>query len=109
MGIKKKKILTVEEFGALLDSLDIQPILASQIRQVRWLYNNCNKCLMVYEEKLVRLMVHRLTERIKELEDGLQKADKYLSETLYENGKPIQFNSIGAGSKLHNTFKKLII
>ena len=64
----KKPILTLKEFDKKLDDLDLAPILNSRVRQVRWLYNNNNKCLMVYEEKLVRLIVHRLQTRIKELE-----------------------------------------
>jgi hypothetical protein len=64
----KEKAMSPKEFDKHLDELDIQPILNSKVRQVRWLYNNSNKCLMVYNEKMVRLIVHRLTERIEELE-----------------------------------------
>lgn len=63
--------LGVREFKKLLDNLDLAPILDSRVRQVRWLYRNSNKCLMVYDEKMVRLIIHRLQERIKELESGL--------------------------------------
>ncbi len=52
-----------------LDDLNIEPILQSQVRQVRWLYNNSNKCTMVYNERLVRAIVARLKKRIKELEE----------------------------------------
>ena len=63
----KKKILGLKEVDDLIDKLDLQPVLNSRVRQVRWMYNNSNKCTMVYEEKLVRLIVHRLMEKIKEL------------------------------------------
>ena len=69
---KKVKALGVKEIDRLLDNLDIQPILKSQIRQVKWLFNNGNKCRMVYDEKLVRVIVHKLTERINELEEILK-------------------------------------
>ena len=64
----KRKVLGLKETDRLIDALDMQPVLNSRVRQVRWLYKNSNKCTMVYEEKLVRLIVHRLTERIKDLE-----------------------------------------
>ncbi len=53
----KKIRMTLSELDKHLDSLDIQPILNSRVRQVRWLYKNYNKCTMVYDEKLVRLIV----------------------------------------------------
>jgi len=62
-----KKTMTMKEVDEHLDNLNIQPILNSRVRQVRWLYNNSNKCTMVYDEKLVRLIVHRMQERINEL------------------------------------------
>lgn len=65
---KKRKVIGLKEFDALLDNLDIEPILDSRVRQVKWLFNNSNKCTMVYSEKLVRLIVHRLKTRIEELE-----------------------------------------
>lgn len=67
--MKNKKVIGLKEFDKLLDALDIQPILNSRVRQVKWLFNNSNKCLMVYDEKLVRLIVHRMQQRINELEN----------------------------------------
>ena len=64
----KKGQLTIQEIDKCLDDLDINPILKSQVRQVRWLYHNSNKCNMVYDEKLVRAIVQRLQDRIKQLE-----------------------------------------
>jgi len=56
------------DIDEMLNNLDLAPILDNRVRQVKWLYNNSNKHLRVYEEKLVRVMVHKLQERIKELE-----------------------------------------
>jgi regulator of replication initiation timing len=39
------------------------------------------------------------------LKEALKEADDYLSQTKYENGKPIQLNLIGAGSILHKKIK----
>lgn len=63
--------MSINEIDQHLDRLDIQPILNSRVRQVRWLYNNSNKCTNVYDEKLVRLIVHRLSKEIKLLRDTL--------------------------------------
>ena len=68
----KKKIISLKEFDRLLDNLDIQPILNSRVRRVKWLYNNSNKNTMVYDEKLVRLIVHRMQMRINELEQQVK-------------------------------------
>ena len=65
----KKKILGIREVDELIMRLDLEPVLNSRVRQVRWLYNNSNKYTNVYEEKLVRIIVHRLKERINELEN----------------------------------------
>lgn len=64
-----RKQLSIKQIDEHIDDLDMLPVLKSQVRQVRWLYNNSNKCTMVYEEKLVVLMIHRLRERIFELEN----------------------------------------
>jgi hypothetical protein len=71
MSKPKKKIMSLKEFDAHLDSLDIQPILASRVRQVKWLYNNSNKMTKVYDEKLVRLIVHRMQQKINELQNKI--------------------------------------
>jgi len=63
-----KKRIGVREADEMLNNLDLAQILDSRVRQVKWLFNNSNKCTMVYDEKLVRVMVHKLQERIKELE-----------------------------------------
>jgi hypothetical protein len=63
-----KKRLRIGETTKLIENLDFDPVLESHVRQVRWLYHNHNKCTWVYEEKLVRIMIHRLRERIEELE-----------------------------------------
>jgi len=67
--MSKIKRLTIKETDEILQhSTDFSLILNQRVRQVRWLYNNGNKCTKVYDEKLVRLMIHRLKERIKFLE-----------------------------------------
>lgn len=63
----KRKTIGLKEFDRLLDNLDIQPILKDKVRRVKWLYNNSNKNTFVYEEKMVRLIVHRLEEKIEDL------------------------------------------
>ena len=73
MGSKTKKQTSIREEDEMLNNLDFEPVLKSKLRQVRWLHNNSNKCTMVYDEKLVRIMVHRLQEKIKELETKLAK------------------------------------
>lgn len=70
--MRKPKSMSLKELDQHLDALDLQPVLKNKTRQVRWLYNNGNKCLNVYEEKLVRLMVHRLQTKINELQDQVQ-------------------------------------
>jgi len=63
-----KKRLGIRETDMLIDNLDIDSILRDKVRQVKWLYNNSNKCTKVYEEKLVRLIIHRLRKHIEALE-----------------------------------------
>lgn len=74
--MKKKKIFTAKDVQEHLDLLDIQPILKNQVRQVKWLYNNANKCTMVYDEKLVRLIVHTLEEEITRLNVEIWKRNQ---------------------------------
>jgi hypothetical protein len=69
--MKKYTPIKHEAFDNLMDDLNTDVILDNYIRQVRWLYHNSNKCTMVYEEKLVRLIVFRLKTRIRELERNI--------------------------------------
>lgn len=68
-----KKKRSIKETDQLINALDLDPVLNEKVRQVRWLYNNSNKCTRVYDEKLVRIIVHRLREKIKELELSIKK------------------------------------
>lgn len=57
--------LSISEIKSLLDKEDwskedIATLLNSQKRQVKWLYNNSNKMTIVYEEKFVRLLLHKI-------------------------------------------------
>lgn len=52
---------------------DFDFLLNSQMRRVRWLHANNNRNTFVYDEKFVRMMVHKLKERIKELEQQTKK------------------------------------
>ncbi len=71
----KEKRLTIKQTDEILaTSTYFSLILKQRVRRVRWLYNNGNKCAMVYDEKLVRLMIHRLKERINFLE---QQREEY--------------------------------
>jgi len=78
----RKKPMTLKEFDSHLENLDILPILDSRVRQVKWLYNNSNKCTMVYEEKMVRLIVHKMQQKINELAGLLSYEEKTTSRLL---------------------------
>lgn len=54
----------IKECDKHLENLEFKPVLEARVRQVKWLFNNSNKCLMVYDEKLVRLMIHKLESKI---------------------------------------------
>ena len=60
---RKLREMKIEDFDWLLNS---------QVRRVRWLHANSNRNLLVYDEKFVRLMIHKLKERIKELETQIK-------------------------------------
>ena len=62
------KRLGIKEQDELINKLDFEPLLKQWTHQVRWLYDNCNKCTPVISEKSVRLIIFKLQERIKELE-----------------------------------------
>lgn len=47
---------------------DIKLILNHRVHQVRWLYNNSNKCTTVYDERMIRFIIQRLQSKIKSLE-----------------------------------------
>lgn len=69
---KPNKTLRPGEFEKAIEDMDFDLILDNQLRQVRWLYKNHNKLTMVYDEKLVRLMIQRLQYKVKELEEQLK-------------------------------------
>jgi hypothetical protein len=70
--MKKTEKVAPRVLAKLIDDFEIQKVLDIQVRQVRWLYNNSNKCTMVYDEKLVRLIVSKLEGKITELEKKLK-------------------------------------
>lgn len=70
---KQKKHMSLSDVDRKLENLDLEPILNDKVRVVKWLYNNSNKLTRVYEEKLVRLIVHKLNQRIKELEQSNER------------------------------------
>lgn len=45
-----------------LSEEEIKSLLNSQKRQVKWLFNNSNKMTIVYEEKFVRLLLHKIQQ-----------------------------------------------
>jgi hypothetical protein len=51
---------------------DFDFLLKHQVRRVRWLHANSNRNTFVYDEKLVRTMVQKLQNRVKELESELK-------------------------------------
>lgn len=57
--LKKRLDLAFER----MNDEDIKFILNRQVRWVKWLYNNSNKMTMVYDEKMVRLMIQKLQRR----------------------------------------------
>jgi len=70
--MKKTEKVAPRVLAKLIDDFEIQKVLDIQVRKVRWLYNNSNKCTMVYDEKLVRLIVSKLEGKITELEKKLK-------------------------------------
>jgi len=61
-----EEALSISEIKSLLDKEDwskedIATLLNSQKRQVKWLFNNSNKMTIVYEEKFVRLLIHKIS------------------------------------------------
>lgn len=74
------KRLSPRETDELLLKLDFEPILKQRVRRVNWLFNNSNRRTLVYEEKLVRIMLHRQKERIIELENQLSEMWKCFGE-----------------------------
>lgn len=69
----KNKKLTIAHYRAINkahEENNTEFLLKYQVRQVRWLYNNSNKCTMVYDEKLVIAMIQKLERKIKELEEN---------------------------------------
>ena len=66
--MKQKDQLSAKElYGTLsketLSVDDIAKLLNSQKRRVKWLFNNSNKMTMVYEEKFVRLLIHKILNK----------------------------------------------
>ena len=47
-------------------------------------------------------------ERVKPLLEAAKELDEYLSETLYEKGKPVHLNYVGAFSILHKKIKQAL-
>jgi len=74
------KAMSPVKLTELINNLDMAPILDNQVRQVRWLYHNSNKCTRVYDEKLVRIMIHRLTTALR-------------NQPLNESGKEVELGT----------------
>jgi hypothetical protein len=74
--------MTLKQFDEYLDRLDMAPILNARVRQVKWLYNNSNKLTKVYEEKLVRLMVHRLQAENERLREQVVMYKKWYEDAM---------------------------
>jgi len=60
-----------KEIDSALESLDMDTVMNTRAKQVRYFYQNSNKCTLVINEKLVRLMIHKLQTRIQELENKI--------------------------------------
>lgn len=57
----------------LIDEGKFNEAITSQVRKVKWLYNNSNKLTNVIDEKFVRLIVHKMNEKMNGNEDATVK------------------------------------
>jgi hypothetical protein len=57
----------------LIDNGKFDEAITSQVRKVKWLYNNSNKLTNVIDEKFVRLIVHKMKEKMTGNEDATIK------------------------------------
>jgi hypothetical protein len=85
MKTLKKGQLSLSQIDDHLKRLDLQPVLKSQARQVKWLFNNGNKRTIVYNEKLVRIMIHRMQEEIDNLTKLYNETHLQLIKIQQEN------------------------
>jgi hypothetical protein len=61
---------------------------------------------LIHKSTVIKLLEEFASQ--KESEALLKEIDEYLSQTTYQNGKPVQLNSIGAGSILHQQIRRII-
>jgi hypothetical protein len=78
---------SITEIKNLLDKEDwskedISTLLNSQKRQVKWLFNNSNKMTIVYDEKFVRLLMHKSQQpnRAKDTDEAMGIVEKLETE-----------------------------
>ena len=71
--MKQQNNISLKEFNKALESCDFEKILNARVRRVKWLYENGNKLLNVYEEKLVCQMLQKAIRKIIELCDKISK------------------------------------
>lgn len=69
----KNKIAGDLELDSLIKEGRWSDAIRAGKRQVKWLYSNSNRTTMVVDEKLVWLIVQALEDRIKELENPINK------------------------------------
>lgn len=97
MGRNLKRMDKIKEFqrrqlSYRADSIeDIEQFIKDNIRKVRFLYHNSNKCTDVVAEKEVRMVQHHYEQKIEELEHGdgewqeIVLLRKKVEELLLEN------------------------
>jgi hypothetical protein len=71
--MNQQNYISLDEFNKALESCDFEKILNARVRRVKWLYENGNKMLYVYDEKLTRQMLQRAVRKIIELGDKISK------------------------------------
>lgn len=97
-----------DQFQESVDGGFYQPEFVEWLEKVEADQQEDNDWLL--QCKLKEEYMKKYSEALKEVErlrGILKEADDYLSEPIYEKGKPVYYNNIGAGSILHNKFKPI--
>jgi hypothetical protein len=74
---------------------DINQFIEDNTRQVKWLFNNSNKCLKVVEEKKVRKIVADLQSQLKaEREELLTEFVKFADKVYWAENEYTEYKDI---------------
>lgn len=76
---------------------NVDQFVKDNTRQVRWLFNNSNKCLDVVEEKKVRKIISVFQIKCKELEEQLEKEREEIKDLkITIEGLQMEINDLQA-------------